>query len=145
MHPRWFALVTGVMYLTLGITALVPWFSTYPPTLPPLRLEASYGLFMGLFAQNIVNKLAIIAFGIAGLVAYGSKAHSEWRSIVYARAVAVVMGIAAILGLIPATNTFFGLWPLFGAEAYLHGINALAGAYFGFQSALGQAEARSLS
>ncbi len=143
MHPRWFALVTGVMYLTLGITAFVPWFSTYPPELPPLRLEVSYGMFMGLFAQNIVNKVAIIAFGIAGLLAYSARNHSEWRSIVYARTVAIVMGAAAILGLIPATSTFFGYWPLFGAEAYLHGVNALAGVYFGFQSALGKVESDS--
>lgn len=138
MHPRNFAFISGLLYIALGVASLVPTFSTYPADLPPLRLEASYGLFLGLFPQNIINKVAIIAFGFAGLAAYKTRAHSEWHSMVYARTVAIVMGAAAILGLIPATRTFFGFWPLWGAEAVLHGINALAGAYFGFNTALGR-------
>ncbi|MGZ5278642.1 MAG: hypothetical protein ACXWC9_01790, partial [Pseudobdellovibrionaceae bacterium] len=38
----------------------------------------------------------------------------------------------AVLGLIPQTQTFFGYWPLFGAEVWFHGTVAAISAYFGF-------------
>lgn len=128
--PRRFALISGVVYVALGILSLIPALSTMPPEYPRLHLETSYGAFFGLFAQNIVNKLAILAFGAAGLAAYRSK--SDKTPVLYARAVTIVMGAAAILGVIPATDTFFGYWPLFGNEAMFHAVNAFIAAYFGF-------------
>ena len=41
------------------------------------------------------------------------------------------MGIAALLGLFPQTNTLFGYWPLFGGEIWAHGIFALLGGFLG--------------
>lgn len=128
---RKFALITGALYIVLGVASLIPSLST-TSGLPPLHLEVSYGLFLGLFAQNIINKVAIIAFGVAGLLAYFSSNRSVQHSRLYARAVFVVMGLAALLGAVPSTSTFFGYWPLWGYEALLHGANALLGGYFGF-------------
>ena len=42
------------------------------------------------------------------------------------------MGLAAILGAIPATHTLFGFWPLYGADILVHGIFAILGAYYGY-------------
>lgn len=42
------------------------------------------------------------------------------------------MGGAAALGVIPATKTGFGYWPLWGNEAAFHALNAAVGGYFGF-------------
>lgn len=122
-----YARVTGVAYIALGLLALIPALSQPPRRRPKMRLDVSYGHFLGLFPQNIVNKLAIIGFGVAGLLA----ARAE-RERLYARSVFSVMGLASILGLIPATATLFGYWPLWGPEAALHGANALLGGYVGF-------------
>jgi hypothetical protein len=40
-----------------------------------------------------------------------------------------------LIGLIPATNTVFGLVPLFGHDIWLHGLSALFAAYFGWVAA----------
>ncbi len=134
---RRYALVVGVIYVVVALISLLPAFSTRPADFPPLRLDVSYGLFLGLFAQNIVNKLALLAFGVAGIAVAttGTRDQAEERSVLYARAVFAIMGLAAILGFSPATWTFFGLWPLWGNEVLLHAANALLGAYFGFRRA----------
>jgi hypothetical protein len=46
--------------------------------------------------------------------------------------VAIGYGLLTILGLIPQTNTFFGLIPLHGNDVWLHAVLALVGAYLGF-------------
>jgi hypothetical protein len=43
--------------------------------------------------------------------------------------------LLAILGLIPATNTMFGLVPIYGNDVWLHAGTALIAAYFGFVGA----------
>lgn len=136
MAVRKYALISGILYVALGIASLVPALSTMPAEYPRMRLDVSYGAFLGLFPQNIVNKIAILVFGVAGIAA--SRSRRDSASVAYARAVAVVMGAAAVLGVIPATQTFFGLWPLWGNEAVLHGANALIGAIFGFAVATQQ-------
>lgn len=132
MHPRNFALWGGLIMLVLGVLALIPGLSSYPVTLPPLVLEASYGLFLGVFAMNVLNKLALIILGVAGLVAAFAKNTSLPASISYSRWVFAIMGVLAILGLFPGTNTLGGYWPLFGHEVWFHALIALVGAYFGF-------------
>lgn len=132
MHPRQFALYGGILMLLLGLVALIPQFVGSAATLPPLVVNTSYGLFMGLFPMNIFNKIALIVFGLGGIAAYSQKTTALPASIWYSRIVFVVMGIAALLGLFPATNTLYGYWPLFGGEVLLHGVFAVLGAYFGF-------------
>ncbi len=120
--------------LLMGLASLVPAFSLTPfeAYLPPLLLETSYGAFLGNFPMNIVNKGALIAFGLVGIAVSYSPARSLPLAIKWSQAVFVVMGVAAILGLIPRTSTFFGYWPLFGGEVLAHGIFAALGAYFGY-------------
>ncbi len=132
MDARKFALFGGSVMLAMGLLALIPSFVGSSYGLPLLTLDTSYGLFLGYFPMNIVNKSALIGFGVAGLIIASSDVNSVSRSISYSRAVFIVMGLGAVLGLIPQTATFFGYWPLFGAEILVHAIFALLGAYFGY-------------
>lgn len=131
-NPRKFAMIAGAIMLILGIAAFIPALSTYSNELRPLDLNTSHGLFLGLVAMNIVNKLALITFGVAGLWAASRESVSLPHSITWSRAVAVVMGVAAVLGLIPATSTLGGYWPLYGANVIVYAVAALGGAYFGY-------------
>lgn len=132
MDARKFALYGGSVMLAMGLLALIPSFVGSSYGLPTLSLNSSYGLFLSYFPMNIVNKLALIGFGVAGLIVANADVNSVSRSTTYCRAVFVVMGLGAILGLIPQTATFFGYWPLFGAEVLVHAIFSLLGAYFGY-------------
>jgi hypothetical protein len=42
--------------------------------------------------------------------------------------------LLAVLGLVPATNTTFGLIPIYGSDVALHAVIGLAAAYFGFMT-----------
>lgn len=132
MHPRMYALIGGIVMLAIGVLSLIPSMVGTQATLPALELDTSYGLFLGLFPMNIVNKIALIAFGLAGIAASQATGRSLPMSILWSRAVFVVMGLAAIAGLFETTNTVAGYWPLFGNEIWAHGIFAVLGAYFGF-------------
>ena len=132
MRPQRFALAGGIVMLLLGALALVPALSTYPIDLPPLELATSYGLFLGLFPMNILSKVVLIGFGAWGILASQAKNTSLPASINFSRWTFVAMGVLAVLGLIPQTNTLAGYWPLFGTEIGVHAVFALLGAYFGF-------------
>ena len=132
MGAKKFALIGCIAMLAMGVISLIPNYVGYNDMLPVLKLNESYGLFWGYFPMNIVNKIALIAFGLAGITAASLSGNSLPRSILFSRVVFFVMGAGAILGLIPETSTFFGYWPLFGGEVYLHAAFAVMGAYFGF-------------
>lgn len=134
MHPRQFARYGGIVMLFIGVAALFSGLSTAPEDagMPILNLESSYGMFLGLFPMNIINKLVLIGFGLAGIYCASRPTTSLPASIRFSRAVLYVMGAGAILGIIPATNTFFGYWPLYGGEIAVHAIFAILGGYFGF-------------
>jgi Domain of unknown function (DUF4383) len=132
MDPRKFALFGGIVMLVMGGVSLIPSLVGPQVGVPLLNLDVSYGLFMGYFPMNIVNKLALIAFGLAGIIVSSLKFTALPRSILYSRIVFFVMGAAAVLGSIPQTSTFYGYWPLFGGEVLAHAVFAVLGAYFGF-------------
>lgn len=48
------------------------------------------------------------------------------------RAFAIVYGVFAFMGLLPYTNTMFGLVPLYGHNVWLNALSAIAAAYYGF-------------
>lgn len=130
MNVKKFALFGGLVMLIMGVAALI--FPGPIEGLPLLKLQDSYGLFLGLFPMNIVNKVALILFGVAGIWASQAKFTSLPASIRFSRAVCFVMGAAAILGLFPQTNTLNGYWPLFDGEVFAHAVFAAFGAYYGF-------------
>lgn len=125
---RKFALVFGIIYVLAGVAGFLPGLSTHPGSAPPLALQVSYGYLLGLFPVNAVHNLAHIAIGAWGLVASRSLPGAR----LFARGLAVIYGALAVLGLIPATNTLFGLAPIFGHDIWLHALSALVAAWFGF-------------
>lgn len=123
MKTRNFALYGGILMLILGVVALIPGLEGSAASLPALKVNTSYGDFFGVFPMNIFNKLALITFGVAGIAV--SRADLFGPSVKYAKVVFGVMGVLAVLGLIPATSTLGGYLPLFDGEVASHGIFAL--------------------
>jgi hypothetical protein len=130
MSTRYFALIAGVAYVGAGILGFVPGLTPSPPAgAPDLVVRAGYGYLLGLFPINLLHNLVHLALGAWGLMAYGT--FSRARS--YARGLAIIYGLLAVMGLIPVLHTTFGLVPIFGHDIWLHALTALTAAYFGFR------------
>ena len=129
MSTRTFALIWGIGFLLAGASGFIPglWHPA-PAHYPDLAVDSFYGDAMRLFPVNILHNFVHLLFGVWGLLAYKSLSASKG----YAKAVAISYGLLIVLGLIPATNTLFGLVPIFGNDVWLHAILALPAAYFGF-------------
>ncbi len=127
MNIRTFARVFGIIFLIVGIGGFIPGL-TQPHDHPDLAVEAGSGMELGLFPVNVLHNLVHIVFGVWGLIA--ARSFSAARA--YARAVAIIYAVLAVLGIIPATNTVFGLVPIYGHDIWLHALLAAVAAYFGF-------------
>lgn len=128
MATRYFALIVGIFFLVVGILGFIPAFVALPVGAPHIALHQGYGYLMGLFPVNFVHNLVHIAIGVWGIASYSRYD----RARVYARSIAVVYGVLAVLGLFPGADTLFGLVPLYGHDIWLHAITAIVAAYFGF-------------
>ncbi len=140
MNTQLFARIYGIVFLIVGIGGFIPGL-TQPHEHPGLIVNGSSGLELGLFPVNVLHNAVHILFGVWGLVAAGSLAGAR----LFARGVAVIYALLTVLGLIPATNTAFGLVPIYGHDVWLHGLLAVVAAYFGFVHKEGKARGRSLS
>ena len=109
------ARVFGAIFIVVGALGFVP-------ALVP------NGNLLGLFPVNAVHNLVHIALGVWGVVAGASLG----AALIYFRGIAILYGLLALLGLIPATNTLFGLAPIHGADVALHAVLALIATYLGF-------------
>lgn len=127
-YIRYFALVYGIVFLVVGIAGFVPGLVTSPEESPNLAIDMGFGRLFDLFAINVLHNLVHIVFGIWGLAAYRSLSNAR----IYARSVAVIYAILAVMGLIPVLNTTFGLVPLYGHDVWLHVVLAAVAAYFGW-------------
>jgi hypothetical protein len=126
---RKFALVLGVLYLIGGVAGFIPGLTTPPHAGDPdLAIDMAHGRAMGLFPVNVLHNIVHLAIGLWGV--FGSR--SFGGAVTFARGLAIFYGLLAILGLIPATNTMFGLVPLYDHDVWLHAVTALIAAYFGF-------------
>lgn len=130
MSPiRGFALAIGLVYLLVGIAGFIPVLVEPPPAgAPHLHVSHSHGYLLGLFPVNLLHNLFHILIGLFGIV--GSISYLGAR--LYARALAIIYGALAILGLLPFTNTLYGLLPLHGNDIWLHALTALSAGYFGW-------------
>jgi hypothetical protein len=127
MSIQTFARIYGIVFLIVGIGGFIPGL-TQPHDHPGLAVQAGSGMELGLFPVNVLHNLVHILFGAWGLFA----ARNFDNARTYARVVAVAYGLLTILGLFPATNTVFGLVPIYGHDVWLHALLAAAAAYFGF-------------
>ena len=131
MKLRYLALGIGIVYIVLGILGFIPALrSTISVTAPSLVVGIGYGYLFGLFAVNLIHNLVYLGIGSWGILAY----RNEGTTKRYARIIAITFAVLTVLGLIPFTNTIFGLMPLFGHNIWLHAVTALIAAYFGFFS-----------
>jgi hypothetical protein len=131
MSTRRFAMILGVAFLLIGVLGFVPPLLTHPAHgghTEPLRVNAFEGYLLGLFHVNVLHTLVHVLFGVMGIL----MSHSFDSARLYARIVAVGYGVLAIMGLVPALNTVFGLIPIHGHDVWLHAVIAAASAYFGF-------------
>jgi len=109
------ARLSGAIFIVVGLLGFVP-------ALTPA------GNLLGLFPVNAVHNLVHIGLGAWGVIAGASLA----ASLIYFRGIAILYALLAVLGLLPATNTLFGLAPIHGADVVLHAVLALIAAYLGF-------------
>lgn len=131
MNTRRFARILGITFLIVGILGFVPGVTSMHHDDPNLRVtNPGHGYLLGLFHVNLLHNIVHIVFGIAGIAAGGTVLAARN----YARFVAVAYALLAVLGLIPAANTWntWGLVPLHGNDVWLHLLIAAAAAYFGF-------------
>ena len=121
-----FALAFGILYLVVGLLGFVPGVVQPPPAdAPNLMVEANHGRLLGLFPINLLHNLVHLLVGAWGLAG----ARSFAGALGFARGLAIVYGL---LGLIPGTDTLFGLVPIQGHDVWLHALSAAVAAYFGF-------------
>ena len=131
MLVRRFALVAGLVYLAVGLLGFVPGLVQPPHAPRELIVEGGYGRLLGIFPVNHVHNLVHLLIGAWGVVAYRSFGAAR----IFSKGLAGLYGVLAVLGLIPATETLFGLAPLYGHDVWLHAGTALLAAYFGFAPA----------
>jgi hypothetical protein len=114
--------------MLVGVLGFVPGLAQHNADMKPIMIETFHGKMLGLFPINVLHNVVHMAIGAWGILA--SKSVSASR--LFGKGLAVFFGLLAILGLIPGTNTMFGLVPIYGHDVWLHGLSALIAAYFGF-------------
>ncbi len=125
---RRFALIFGIVYLAVGVMGFIPALVQPAPTAPNLEVTEMYGRLVGLFPINFLHNIVHLAIGLWGVL--GSRTVSG--AVLFSRGIAIFYGLLAILGLIPVTDTLFGLVPIYSHDVWLHALSALIAAYFGF-------------
>ena len=126
MNTRTFALILGVAFLLAGVAGFFP--TPVPPDAPPLTMDHGYGMALGTLPINTLHNVVHLLFGVLGLAAYAGMFSAR----LYAQLVAVSYLLLMVMGLLPATQTTFGLIPIYGADVVLHAAIGLAAAYYGF-------------
>jgi len=129
MSSQRFARWIGYVFFAVGVLGFIPSF-VMPAPLERLGLtvQTGFGYLLGLFAINVLHNLVHLGVGLWGITA----SQTVMDSLRFARGLAIFYGILTIMGVIPGLNTTLGLIPLFGHDVWLHGLTALAAAYFGY-------------
>lgn len=128
---QYFALIVGITYVLVGLMGFISSFVQEPavvPTMVGLGLTRGYGYLLGLFPINLLHNIVHLTIGVLGILA--SFALGSAR--LYSGVLALFYGALAVMGLIPVTQTTFGLIPIFGNDVWLHAVTAAIATYFGF-------------
>jgi len=134
-----FALIFGIAYLAAGVLGLVPAALQSPPEgAPATSFGVLYGYLLGLFPVNVLHTAVHLVIGLWGIAAWSG----ALSALGYARSLAVIYGVLAVMGMVPGLNTVFGLIPLHSHDIWLHGGTAAVAAYFGWRHEAVAAERR---
>lgn len=128
MSTKRFAMIAGIVYLLVGIAGFFPALLTAPDPAYHVTVMALHGDLFGLFPVNIVHTLVHLAIGAWGVMA----ARSDDAAVTYARSLAIIFAVLAVMGLFPRLDTVFGLIPLYSHGIWLHAATAAIAAYFGW-------------
>jgi hypothetical protein len=132
---RQFSLIFGIVYLAVGVLGFIPGLTQPAPVAPDLEVSEMYGRLLALFPVNLLHNIVHLAIGLWGVL--GSRTLSG--AVTFSRSIAILYGLLAILGLIPVTDTLFGLVPIYSHDVWLHALSALIAAYFGWWAPRGAA------
>ena len=139
MRTATFALIIGIAYLAAGVLGLIPALLVPPPAdAPHTSFAVLYGYLLGLFPVNILHTAVHLAIAVWGLAAWRCATDPK----LYARALAILYGVLAVMGLIPGLNNVFGLIPLHSHDVWLHAGTAALAAYFGWRKEVHMEERR---
>ncbi len=139
MNARLVARILGFVLLIAGVAGFVPWIApTAPPGAPVVTLDTAYRVLFGIFPVNVANDLFELFLGIWGVVA----SLRFKRAVGYCRIVTWVYLIVVLLGLIPITNTLFGVAPIYGWDIALNLVVMLVAAFGGYGRASIEVEAQ---
>ncbi|HEY9736445.1 MAG TPA: DUF4383 domain-containing protein [Trichocoleus sp.] len=127
-----FALIVGVLFLGVGVMGFVPGLVSEATRMPgyvdAIGVHSGFGYLMGLFPINTPHNIVHLVVGGLGILTSISLDSARY----YSGLLAVFYGLLAVMGLIPAANTTFGLIPIYGNDVWLHAGTAALAAYFGF-------------
>ncbi|MBD2465653.1 DUF4383 domain-containing protein [Oscillatoria sp. FACHB-1407] len=73
MGARYFAVISGIIYVLVGLFGFIPGMVATPGTGgPDVVVDAGYGYLLSTFPVNILHNIVHLAVGIWGLVAFRS-------------------------------------------------------------------------
>jgi hypothetical protein len=125
---RYCALILGVLFLLLGLAGYASDTVSTTVGSASAYLSPGYSYVLGLFPTNYFHNAIGILVGLWGLAAFTSAG----GAITFNQLFAVIYAAQAILGLLPFTNTLFGMMPLYGNNVWLSIITAAIAGYYGF-------------
>ena len=132
MITKRFAAVAGIVYLLVGIAGFFPALLTPPDETHHVTARMLNGKLFGLFPVNIAHTLVHLAIGAWGVLAARGP---DSTAVIYARSLAILFAVLAVMGLFPRLDTVFGLLPLHGHDIWLHAGTAAVSAYVGWYAA----------
>lgn len=135
IQERYFTLSVGIFFMLVGTVGFIPNLVS----LPTCRLESGvtssnltfyrgYGYLVGVFPTNLVYNIVHLVFGVLAIAVYFTFSGAR----IFNRGLAILCAWIAVMGLLPSTNTMFGLMPLFGNNVWLNALTAAIATYYGF-------------
>lgn len=129
------ALALGIIFLLLGIAGFIPAFTSLPSTTfdsgLPLDADGTYSkgfsLLFGAFPTNFIHNLVHLSVGVLGIAAA-----TTGKARLYNKAFAISYIAIAVMGLLPLTQTTFGIMPIFGNNVWFNALSGTIAAYYGF-------------
>jgi hypothetical protein len=131
MNAPLIARIIGSLFVLAGIAGFLPWIAPPAPfEAPVVTLDTFYRLVGGVFPVNLAHDVVHLLFGIWGILA----AFQFRNAVIYLRSVTWIYLVLTIMGLVPITNTLFGIAPLYGWDIALHFVFVVLAAWGGYGS-----------